>query len=446
MRSLGAVIDIRSVRWHRCSWDCSPSSCALRSSCRCSGRSIRVPVSVPSSAISPPPLAEGRGFSDPFGELSGPTTWAAPVYPFFLAAVFKTLGVKSIASFWIATITKSAALALSGCILFSLARSLNARRGAWMVVAVYLLLMCSLPWSLVYGLGDEWLLILTSSVLLASYCKLVFDGENPGILFGLLGGFCALVHPALGLVFIAFVLWPRNGFTMTRRVLMGVLSILVITPWVARNYLEFDQLIPVKGNVAFESYLGNVRSSEGVYTSEIFTEHHPANNNSTREAYLSEGETAFFDRHEKLFVEAVKSDPVGYLEKIGNRLFAIFVLDVPNLFDGEGSVVTKFAKGLLYFIPVLVVAAWIALGRYRLPRRVLEIHGIFLVSFALPFLFIGFYSRYRLGLIPAFSSILGLMVIDIARKIHRRKSSINGGRDGVGPKLRDDGSDAEAHR
>src|SRR5262249_17672106 len=40
-------------------------------------------------------LAEGRGFSSPFQEPTGPTAWLAPIYPLILALIFKGFGVYS---------------------------------------------------------------------------------------------------------------------------------------------------------------------------------------------------------------------------------------------------------------------------------------------------------------------------------------------------------------
>src|SRR5258708_6152050 len=40
-------------------------------------------------------LATGHGFSSPFNIDTGPSTWIAPAYPFFLATVFKIFGLYS---------------------------------------------------------------------------------------------------------------------------------------------------------------------------------------------------------------------------------------------------------------------------------------------------------------------------------------------------------------
>ena len=47
-------------------------------------------------------IALGHGFSNPFHGITGPTAWIAPLYPYFLAGVFKIFGVYSNASAWVA--------------------------------------------------------------------------------------------------------------------------------------------------------------------------------------------------------------------------------------------------------------------------------------------------------------------------------------------------------
>src|SRR5271155_3300550 len=40
-------------------------------------------------------LAEGHGFSSPFGVPTGPTAWIAPLYPFLCSIVFRIFGIFS---------------------------------------------------------------------------------------------------------------------------------------------------------------------------------------------------------------------------------------------------------------------------------------------------------------------------------------------------------------
>ena len=52
-------------------------------------------------------LATGYGFADPFTGHTGPTAWAPPLYPLFLAAVFKLFGVYTPLSAWAILVVNS---------------------------------------------------------------------------------------------------------------------------------------------------------------------------------------------------------------------------------------------------------------------------------------------------------------------------------------------------
>src|SRR5438552_5255035 len=47
-------------------------------------------------------IALGEGFSSPFHGHTGPSAWIAPLYPYFLAGIFKIFGIYSNASAWVA--------------------------------------------------------------------------------------------------------------------------------------------------------------------------------------------------------------------------------------------------------------------------------------------------------------------------------------------------------
>src|SRR5262245_63629703 len=58
-------------------------------------------------------IANGEGFSSPFHGHTGPTAWIAPLYPYFLAGLFKLFGVYSNTADWIALTINSVFQALA---------------------------------------------------------------------------------------------------------------------------------------------------------------------------------------------------------------------------------------------------------------------------------------------------------------------------------------------
>src|SRR4051812_12636397 len=67
-------------------------------------------------------IALGHGFSDPFHGSTGPTAWIAPLYPYFLAGVFKVFGIYSNASAWVALAVNSIFSALTCANIYYIGR------------------------------------------------------------------------------------------------------------------------------------------------------------------------------------------------------------------------------------------------------------------------------------------------------------------------------------
>src|SRR5262249_17519271 len=63
-------------------------------------------------------IGNGEGFSSPFHGHTGPTAWIAPLYPYFLAGLFKLFGVYSNTAAWIALAINSVFSALTCITIF----------------------------------------------------------------------------------------------------------------------------------------------------------------------------------------------------------------------------------------------------------------------------------------------------------------------------------------
>src|SRR5713101_8929179 len=46
-------------------------------------------------------IALGQGFSNPYGDSTGPTAWEPPLYPYLIGGVFKIFGIYTYASAWV---------------------------------------------------------------------------------------------------------------------------------------------------------------------------------------------------------------------------------------------------------------------------------------------------------------------------------------------------------
>src|SRR5262249_13795870 len=128
-------------------------------------------------------------------------------------------------------------------------------------------------WAL-YGSAVTQMLVLNDTVLTTFLFSLVFF-----VTFGLerqveahplrLAGYCILCG-SLGLVnpaplpllpsFLAWLWWRLRRLSRSRysRILIAALaSILVVTPWLIRNYLVFHRFVPIRSGLGLQLYHGN---------------------------------------------------------------------------------------------------------------------------------------------------------------------------------------------
>jgi hypothetical protein len=98
-------------------------------------------------------IAKGLGFSSPFGsEYTGPTSWIAPVYPYFVALVFHFFGIMTHASIIVIFTVQSLFSALTVIPILGIAeRTVGKRAGMWAAWTWILF-----PWFSKWGVTWVW--------------------------------------------------------------------------------------------------------------------------------------------------------------------------------------------------------------------------------------------------------------------------------------------------
>ena len=96
-------------------------------------------------------IVEGHGFSSAFHVADGPTAWLAPVYPALIAAIFRFLGIESVASAGVAVLFNVIFSSLTAVLLVRLGReqlgeTAGVVAGWCWAIAPPLLVMPWLPW------------------------------------------------------------------------------------------------------------------------------------------------------------------------------------------------------------------------------------------------------------------------------------------------------------
>src|SRR5579863_2883961 len=194
-------------------------------------------------------IATGQGFSSPTDLPTGPSAWAPPLYPYILAGVFKLFGVYSALSAWVILVFNSLFAALTCWSLYRIAQRMYgaavARATAWSW-AVF-------PYAIYWPVRVVWETSLTAfllSLALLLTLRMVNKQERlrTWILFGVLWGVIALTNTAIVSMFPFCLLWllyrlPRRTAHLVGAVLCVLTAVLVVSPWLVRNYEVFGKFI-----------------------------------------------------------------------------------------------------------------------------------------------------------------------------------------------------------
>src|SRR5256712_12136691 len=77
-------------------------------------------------------IALGQGFSNPYGDSTGPTAWEPPLYPYLIGGVFKLFGIYSFASAWVLLSINSLFTALTCIPVFLIAwKAIGEKVAVW---------------------------------------------------------------------------------------------------------------------------------------------------------------------------------------------------------------------------------------------------------------------------------------------------------------------------
>jgi hypothetical protein len=339
-------------------------------------------------------LVEGRGYSDPFGEITGPTAWQPPLYTLLLAGILWILEQKSLVAEVIVALT-NLSLTFVGLVLFRLASRWRVCLSPWAVVAAYVVwLWVFYNWFFMMT-HDIWLFTLLVALIANALSRYVETGHLHVWTWGLLGGAASLTSPSIlfawgGISVLIWIRTPERRRTMLRAM---AIAVCILAPWVVRNAVVLGTFVPSKSNAAYEAYSANYEDEDGNGIYDGRFERHPYNSPITRFHYGQLGEVAFMRDNGAAFVQALKDDPGRYLANIAKRALAITVWYPASAhhYDSPGK---RIVQRAVYVLPLLGLLISL---RLRGPgQRLVRLFASFCAFYFLPYVLIAFYSRYLL--------------------------------------------------
>jgi len=301
-------------------------------------------------------LVSGLGFSSPYAHTPlAPTAQQPPIYPLFIAGIFKVFGVCTTQSAWAITAFHIAAGAITALLILRLGTIYFKKNvgtiAAWLWV---------LPWS--YEARAFDLTVSSHALAALGFTSLlllipkVMELNHGWLALGVCAGLLVLLQPPFLIVFIVYAVWLAWRSRYSPRMLLAVAGLLaVLAPWTVRNYVQFGRLIPIRDNFGLELWLGNHPGMHGtVDYSHDFPGKDPTN-------YVRLGEIAFMDSKLHEANDFIVSDPISFAGRCFHRVIEFWYQPLSSSWIlvsvvgwiGAGFALRKHPLGWLFVIPLI---------------------------------------------------------------------------------------------
>jgi 4-amino-4-deoxy-L-arabinose transferase and related glycosyltransferases of PMT family len=261
-------------------------------------------------------IAQGHGFSSPFWPSTGATALVPPIFPYFVAAIFRIFGVYTSASAIVILSMNSLFSALTCIPLYFSTRYALGDRAAIVAATAWVVY----PFAIYFSAARVWDYALTG--LLFTTCfylaqRLHRQRRMLGWLsFGLFYGITALSNPSvlsmfpIFLILSALILHRRKEKWLGRSLVAILGLIAILTPWTVRNYRTLHVIAPVRDNFWLETWAGN----DGRTFESNDRWAHPASNPAEMQHFQALGEAGYLAEKHTLAVNFIEQHPAFFLK------------------------------------------------------------------------------------------------------------------------------------
>jgi 4-amino-4-deoxy-L-arabinose transferase-like glycosyltransferase len=357
-------------------------------------------------------IATGEGFSSPFHGHTGPTTWIAPLYPYFLAGLFRLFGVYSNTAAWLALAFNSVFSALTCVTIFYIGKEVFGLKVAKWTAWIWAVLPYSIYWAIRFAWETSLATFLLSAVFLLAFRMEQGGRARDWTWFGLLWGMIALANPAL----LAFL--PLCGFWILFRerragrlqssgpLLSATIFLLLVTPWLLRNYLTFGDFVFIRGNFGAELRMGNGPNADGTWMFWL----HPTQNKLQLERYQQLGEVAYVKERQREATQWIEEHPARFLAISLKRAF-FFWFGTPR---AARSAIEAQTKDWVFSLSSILALLGLGLAVKR-RRRGAWLFFWLIVSVPMIYYFTFSHPRYRHPIEPELLLLIVYVVSEAKR-------------------------------
>lgn len=320
-------------------------------------------------------LATRGEFADPFSSLAtGPTTHVSPVYPILLAAVMRLFGETPSAAVLL-TLLCLLMQTLYPILLFSFTQRIFSSFATAVATAAAAIVIPHFPPMIHVETLYLVNMLLISFVVTWRLRNAKASSSHHAIIEGILGGVCTLLNAAavvIWIMWIAFLYWRRKirGRNFYASVAILTASFLVVmSPWMLRNYHVFGAPIMLRGNLGLELAISNrdgaAASTVGNGRNGNLARFHPNFNAEEATTLRDEGEVEYNRRKWNEAWSWIFQNPLSFAS-LTTRRFGLFWF--PSVNDAPSAYIISF-----WILTLLAVAGIIRLWRDKSPVLILAL-------------------------------------------------------------------------
>ena len=358
-------------------------------------------------------IVNGQGFSSPTDLNTGPTAWAAPVYPYVIAAAFKIFGLYSRMAAFAMLVFNSVFASLTCWTLYRVGTRVynqSVGRGTAWTWAVF-------PYVIYWPVRIIWEVSFSTFLLsLALWLTIRLADEarrRDWVLYGLLWGLILLTNTTLVILWPFFILWMlwagKSRAQFSGIVVSLIVAALCITPWTIRNYEVFGRLFLIRDNLPLELHEANNEASAGLWT----RAEHPGNDPVSARRFQELGEIGFMNEKKAQVHQFIREHPKEFALFTLKRVWYFWAAPPQTVILGGFDLWT--ARHVEYLLAALFAFAGLGLTFYQ-RNSYAWLLAPFLLIYPLPYYLVNPFQRYKHPIEPVMLLLIVYLLWE-ARKV-----------------------------
>ena len=348
-------------------------------------------------------IAAGHGFSSPLRLVdTGPTVWFTPIYPYFVAGIFKIWGIFTFKSRLVVETTNCAFASLTIFPIYGIARRSFGKAVAvgaswgWVLFPTSLMFPITWIWDTSVAALFMALIFWATVSMKDAKTRLAWAG------YGALWATGVLINPSMLSLFpflAGWAAWRARGDSLPWLRLAaaaGLAFTLFMIPWTVRNYRVFGKFIVLRSNFGLEFWLGNNPDVPDTWSPWL----HPDDSREEAEKYRKMGEIAYMAEKNSKALSFIRQHPADTLNFTFRRFLNTWLAVTDSPVDDWSSYPWYF-RGFVVLNLLFSIFTWLGvLFARRMKSEYTFAYLTTLLIFPLVFYITHSSARYRFPIDP----------------------------------------------